>query len=96
MNVDIIVNDVKLHFLASVNYKGIISAMALSCESFLCTFLLSSGVYLLKNSLQFVMFCGSQHTMPSFKHKTIRLYFNTCTSQDNRAFIWLNPCFAAN
>ena len=26
MNVDIIVNDVILHFLASINYKGIISA----------------------------------------------------------------------
>lgn len=76
MNVGVIVHhDVKLHFLTSMNYKGIRSAMGLSCESFLCTFLLLFGVYLLKNSSPLVMFHGNQHTNMSFKHRTVSLYF---------------------
>lgn len=65
MNVGVIVHhDVKLHFLASMNYKGIMSAMALSCESFLCTFLLLFGVYLLKNSSPLVIVSWK----PAHKH----------------------------
>ena len=75
MKVGAIVHDVKLHFLASINYNGMISAMALSCESFLCAFSLLSGVYLLKSSFPLVMFYGSQCTTVSFKHKIISLYF---------------------
>jgi hypothetical protein len=41
MTVGIIVNNVKVHFLASVNYKGVISEMALSCQSFLFVFFAS-------------------------------------------------------
>lgn len=75
MNVGIIVSDVILRFLESINYKGIMSAVALSCESFLWIFLLLSGIYLLKSSFQLLMFYGSQHTIPSFKHRPISLYF---------------------